>query len=622
MKPEKESHRLLIEHLPDAFACHRLVLDDQGNPADYIFLQVNSAFEQMTGLKRENIIDRKVTEVIPSIEKDQFDWIGNYGRVALSSDPIRFESYSEPLGRWYDVSAYSDKQGFFTVLFRDISDNKKTEQDLRESESKLRSVLNSSIAAIWSVSWPDLAVLYLSPAAEQLYGHSVQEFINNPELWRKVVHPEDQSLNEEVLDVLSKEGRAERECRILRPEGETVWICDRSRLIYDDVHNMPVRIEGITFDITSRKLAEKKLAETESRFQRMLEVIPDMVSVQDPDMNIVYSNWKGFAAVPPEKRVLDTKCYKTYRDYDQICPDCQAVGVLKSKEAFQAEVELSKGYWIDLRVIPLPDSSGEIEFFVEWVRDISVLKVMEEELKSVNVELEQKVKERTAQLVAINRELDAFSYSVSHDLRGPLNRIEGFSRALLEDYSDQLDRQGRDYLQRIGNSSQHMAELIEDLLKLSRVSRLEINREPVELSVLVNVCLKELQAKEPQRKLESVVTSGLVVEGDTALLRIAVDNLVGNAWKFSRKEEKTHIEFGITEQAGRRIFYICDNGSGFDMNNSGKLFTAFQRLHSEQDFPGTGIGLSIVSRIITRHGGEIWAEGAPGSGACFYFTLP
>jgi PAS domain S-box-containing protein len=376
-----------------------------------------------------------------------------------------------------------------------------------------------------------------------------------------------------------------------------------------------------SLDVTDLKLAEQALKESETRFQRMLKVIPDMVSVHDPEMNIVYSNWNGFAAIPADKQVLNTKCYKTYRNYDQICPDCKAVGVLESNDAFEAEVELSMGYWIDLRVIPLLDSNGKVEYFIEWVRDISNLKKIEEELRLFNIGLEEKVKERTALLETSNRELDAFSYSVSHDLRSPLNRIQGFSQALLEDYSKQLDKQGQDYLRRIGNSSQHMVELIDAMLKLSKVSRVKINREPVEISTLVSFCLQELQFKEPQRNLEALIKPGLVVEGDTALLRIVIENLISNAWKFTRQEEKTRIEFGLTEIAGQPTYFIRDNGAGFDMKHASKLFTPFQRLHSEQDFSGTGIGLSIVSRIINHHGGEIWAEGEDGKGACFYFTL-
>ncbi len=401
-----------------------------------------------------------------------------------------------------------------------------------------------------------------------------------------------------------------------------IWLRITAIPLFRPGEEKPFQAYATFVDITERKQAEEALRESEAHFQRMLKVIPDMVSVHDSDMNIVYSNWKGFAAVPPEKQVLNTKCYKTYRGYDQICPDCQAVQVLKSKEAFQEEVELSEDYWIDLRVIPILDNSSKVEYFIEWVRDISGLKVIEEELKDLNINLESKVEQRTAQLETANRELGAFTYSASHDLRGPLYRINGFSNILLEDYANQLDPQGKDYLQRISNSSLHMCELIDDLLKLSKVSQHQISHDPVELSALVNVCLKELPAREPHRQVDMAITPGLVAEADTALIHIALENLLGNAWKFSTGENPARIEFGSTYQEDKEIFYICDNGNGFDMKHAEKLFTAFQRFHDAKTYPGTGIGLSIVSRIISRHGGEIWAEGEVGKGACFFFTLP
>ncbi|MGM0651296.1 MAG: PAS domain-containing sensor histidine kinase, partial [Bacillota bacterium] len=255
------------------------------------------------------------------------------------------------------------------------------------------------------------------------------------------------------------------------------------------------------------------------------------------------------------------------------------------------------------------------------IQDITDRKRADEALRAFNDELEERVRERTVQLEAANRELDAFTHSASHDLRSPLNRISGFSNALLEDCSDQLDPQSRDYLQRINSSCEHMKLLIDDLLKLSRVSQMQVSREPVELSVLANIYLKELMDSEPNRQAEIVNTPGLVVEGDTALLRIALENLLGNAWKYTGGKEKARIEFGSMVQDEKEVYYIRDNGTGFDMKHAEKIFTAFQRLHDSKKYPGTGIGLSIVSRIISRHGGEIWAEGEPGKGACFFFTL-
>ncbi len=238
------------------------------------------------------------------------------------------------------------------------------------------------------------------------------------------------------------------------------------------------------------------------------------------------------------------------------------------------------------------------------------LKKIEDELRRLNEQLE-----------VSNRELEAFSYSVSHDLRAPLRSIDGFSQALFEEYTGRLDDQGKDYLRRISAASQRMGQLIDDLLGLSRVTRSEMHRERVDISALVQSVSAELRRTQPERKVEFVVTPGIYADGDAHLLRIVLENLLGNAWKFTEKHRDAKIEFGVKEYGGRSAFFIRDDGAGFDMAYSEKLFGAFQRLHSPAEFPGTGIGLATVQRIIHRHGGQIWAEGKMEEGATFYFTL-
>ncbi len=310
----------------------------------------------------------------------------------------------------------------------------------------------------------------------------------------------------------------------------------------------------------------------------------------------------GYGDPPEDKEKLQALADAYQLNYDDLVREAHAYDTRPS-------------YIIEMAKKRLHATARLIGLMIEKMR-------AEYEIRTLNEELEQRVIERTAQLEAANRELDAFTYSASHDLRGPLNRISGFSEALLEDFANQLDPQGKDYLQRIFNSSRHMGELIDDLLKLSRVSQQQISREPVEISALVNVYLKELQSRDPDRQVELVVASDQVAEADTALIRIALENLLDNAWKFSAGKALSRIEFGNTVWEEKEVFYIRDNGSGFDMKHAEKLFTAFQRLHDAKTYPGTGIGLSIVSRIISRHGGEVWAEGEPGKGACFFFTLP
>ena len=245
------------------------------------------------------------------------------------------------------------------------------------------------------------------------------------------------------------------------------------------------------------------------------------------------------------------------------------------------------------------------------------------EIRVLNEGLERRVTERTAEIEAVNRNLESFSYSVSHDLRTPLRAIDGFSQALLEDYASTLDEQGKDFLQRVRAATQHMGHLIDDLLVLSRVTRSEMRREPANLSALAESVIDELQHAEPQRRVEITVEPDLQAVGDPQLLRIVLTNLLSNAWKFTGRQPQPRIEFGaLRDAAGVPTYFVRDNGAGFDMAYADKLFGAFQRLHSPSEFPGTGIGLATVQRIVQRHGGQVRAEGLPGQGATFFFTLP
>lgn len=242
-------------------------------------------------------------------------------------------------------------------------------------------------------------------------------------------------------------------------------------------------------------------------------------------------------------------------------------------------------------------------------------------LARANSSLEQRVLERTRELEDANREYESFAYAISHDLRAPLRSVNGFAQILADDYGEQLDRQARDYLDRIRNSALKMAELIDDLLTLSRVNRAEISRVSFDISHVCNEVVKELRAEDPSRKVDVQVRPAMMVQGDPHLIRDALANLVGNAWKFTARTPDARIRFHCREENGETVYLVEDNGAGFDMEYVDKLFIPFQRLHHERDFPGTGIGLSTVQRIIYRHGGSIRAEGKTGQGATFFFTL-
>jgi PAS domain S-box-containing protein len=379
LRESEEKYRSLFENLPSAFAYHRIVLDEEGNPADYIFLEVNSSFERLTGLKRENILGKRVTEVLPGIKEAEFDWIGVYGKVALTGETIHFEQYAEPLDRWYAISAYRPEQNHFVAVFDEITD---------------------------------------------------------------------------------------------------------------------------------RKAAE-------------------------------------------------------------------------------------------------------------------------EEIYLLNRELEERVRRRTAELASANKELETFAYSVSHDLRTPLRGMDGFSKILLEDYSEALDERGKDYLERVQAAAERMGSLIDDLLSLSRVSRAKLRRMHVNMTTMAESIAQDLKQNAPDRHIVFEIRPGMEVQGDPQLIGIVLENLLGNAWKFTGNCDDAKIEMGILDAeetlemgyADKSVYFIRDNGAGFDMKYVEKLFGAFQRLHSTAEFPGTGIGLATVQRIIRRHGGKIWAKGDVDKGATFYFTL-
>ena len=270
-------------------------------------------------------------------------------------------------------------------------------------------------------------------------------------------------------------------------------------------------------------------------------------------------------------------------------------------------------------------------------RDAEVAKLKaqqaEGQIQRLNEELEQRIVSRTAQVEATNKELETFAYSVSHDLRAPLRRMDGFSRALLQGHADKVDEEGKHYLKRICAGSQLMGGLIDDLLDLSSITRRELKHGRFDLGVIALQVAEDLQESEPDRDVEFVFPKEVIADGDEHLLRVALQNVVGNAWKFTSKtEKKGRIEFGAARNAecGARnaelgddvmVYFVRDNGAGFDMAYANKLFGAFQRLHRENEFEGTGIGLATVQRIIHKHGGRIWAEGALGKGATFYFTL-
>jgi len=336
--------------------------------------------------------------------------------------------------------------------------------------------------------------------------------------------------------------------------------------------------------------------DAQSRFIRNSRSQAKALGLSDPTEAIGKSDFDFFphAQLSYEKEQEIIKSGKPLVDQEErvVWPDGQETWVLTTKA-------------------PLRDQAGQIIGTFGISRDITERKRAEAAVQKAKLELE-----------ATNKELEAFSYSVSHDLRAPLRSIDGFSQALLEDYADQLPADGQDHLKRVRATTQRMGQLIDDLLHLSKATRVSMKLVPVDLSRLAQDIVAELQGAQPERRVRSMITSNLKAHGDPGLLQEVLENLLNNAWKFTSKREQAEIEFGSKHENDETVYFIRDNGAGFDMAYAGKLFGAFQRLHAMMEFSGTGIGLAIVQRIINRHGGRIWAEGAVDQGATFFFTLP
>lgn len=290
---------------------------------------------------------------------------------------------------------------------------------------------------------------------------------------------------------------------------------------------------------------------------------------------------------------------------------------------FDASRLVGKGNtrWISGSVYPLTDKRGHVREIVIIHQDLTEIKKAEEEVRRVNAFLEQRVEERTEELAGAMAEMEAFSYSVAHDLRAPLRAMGSFARILVEDYSDKLDSEGQNFLERIVENSIRMGELIDGLLDLSRISRAILDKDDVNLSAMAQEIVKGLE-KRAVYSPHVVIEPGMHVQADSRLMQAALQNLFDNAWKFSQNARQPLIEFGSKIRGEERVFYIRDNGAGFDPHYINKLFKPFERLHTGDEFPGTGIGLATVRRVIERHGGRVWADGKLGEGATFYFTIP
>lgn len=378
---------------------------------------------------------------------------------------------------------------------------------------------------------------------------------------------------------------------------------------------------------TERKLVENALRESEKKYRDLYEKMMDGFAITDMNGKIIQFN-KAFEALLgyTEEELYDL-------NVTEITPEKWHVfekwiineQVLKRgySDVYEKEYRRKDGsvFPIELRATLMKNGKNENIGMWAIVRDISERKKTEAEIQRLNENLEAEVEKRTSDLAIANKELEAFSYSVSHDLRAPLRAMDGFSLAILEDYGNSLEPQGRDYLERIREASQKMASLIDAMLTLSKVTQASLHLTDVNFSTLAENIYHDLKMDNDMRDIEFIVQPDIAVVADPVLLRSALENLIGNALKFTSKKPTARIEIGRIIQDGEEVYFVKDDGAGFDMKFATRLFTAFQRMHSSAEFEGTGIGLATVYRIISKHGGRIWAEGKPQEGATFYFTL-
>jgi len=366
--------------------------------------------------------------------------------------------------------------------------------------------------------------------------------------------------------------------------------------------------------------------ESEERFRLLVEAIKDYaICLLDAQGRIV--SWNAGAEVIhgySEEEILG-RPFSLFHDPEpgwepeRLLARAAAAGRFED-EGWRVRKDGSR-FWANTVFTPIHDESQRLWGFAKITRDLTERKHAEEEIARLNADLERRVRVRTGELEAANAELEAFSYSVSHDLRAPLRAIDGFSHALVEDHGERLEPSATEYLRRIVAATRRMSDLIDGLLDLSRVSRAEMRWQQVDLSAMAREVAEGLQRSEPQRRVQWDIAEALAARGDPRLLRVVLDNLIGNAWKFTGGKQTARIQIGLRPDGESRVYFVADDGAGFDMAYAGKLFGAFQRLHADREFEGTGIGLATVRRAISRHGGRIWAEAAEGRGATFLFTL-
>jgi len=517
----------------------------------------------------------------------------------------------------------------FAVVTRDITDRVRARRALEKSEALKGIILETALDAILSVSHDGL-VQEWNPAAERIFGYRRDEAVGRP-MDELIVPP---SLREAYQDGVANYLMTGVGSLLGRPIELTLRRADGSEFRADFAVTRipteePPRCTVLIRDITERKQAEAALRESEERFRLLIECVKDYaIYMLDPEGHVTSWNAgaeriEGFSA----DEIIGEHYSRFFapEDVAQHKPELELKTALEQgrfeTEGWRVRKDGSR-FWASVLITTVHDETGRLCGFSKVARDVTERKQAEEEIRLLNTNLEQRVRERTAELEAANQELDAFSYSVSHDLRAPLRHIAAYVDILQAETAKDLSEGSRQYLQTIADSALHLGHLIDALLAFSRMGRTEMRQQTISLSAVVDEARRELRREVENRNINWKIGRLPRVQGDPLMLRQVMVNLLSNALKYTRARDPAAIEIGATDDGQESIVFVRDNGVGFDPKYADKLFGVFQRLHRPNDFEGIGIGLANIRRIISRHGGRTWAEGAVDGGATFFFSLP